>query len=124
MEALEVGTEVQTELLDELGPGDIELAQCLRLPSRPIESQHQLAPQALPQRVLGDELAQSGHDELVLTELQAGVDLVLARGGAQLVEPGDLSHGESLVRHVLEGFATPQPERLLQLTEGPLGLVG
>ena len=69
--------------------------------------------------MLGDEPAQRGQTSSCSTELQAGIDLVLARRGAQLVEPGDLGPGEPLVGHVLEWLTAPQAERLLQLTDGP-----
>src|SRR5215211_502575 len=59
--------------------------------------------------MLGDQLAQRGDGELVLAERQPGVDLVLERGGPQLLQPGGFGDRGRGVTQVLEWLAAPEP---------------
>ena len=79
------------------------------------EREHQLASQPLTRRVLGDERRELA-DELGMTaERELGVDSVLERCEAQLLEPRACGLGEALVGEVRERRAAPERERLAQL---------
>ncbi len=78
-----------------------------------VQSKHELAPEPLPQRVLGDEALQLDGGGSVLPQRQVGLDAILDRGEAKL---GELHHRlpqrGCLVRHVAQGGAVPQRQRL------------
>ena len=88
--------------------------QRVRLPVRAVEREHELAAEPFRQRVLGnqdlelaDELARAAEGEL-------GVDAVLKRREAKLLEPADLALSPRLVGELDQRRAAPQRERLPQ----------
>ena len=88
--------------------------QRLGLTPRSVEREHQLAPQALPQRVLRDQRLELADELSAAAELEVGVDPLLERLQAQLLEPADLGLGERLEGEVGERWAAPQRERLAE----------
>ena len=122
VELLQLAAGIDAELLDEQSARGVELAQCLGLPARPIQGERELSPQPLAERMLGDQLADRRDGELVLAERQPGVDLVLERGGPQLLEPGGLGDRGRSIRQVLEWLAAPEAERGPQFVQGNLGV--
>lgn len=109
---------VDAELVHEPGADAREGAQRFRLAPVTVEGQHQLRPQALAQRVLGDERLELGHEAGVPPERQFGVDAQLECHEAQLLESCDRALGERRVGEVRERHAAPQPEGLLQVVDG------
>ena len=94
---------------------DQGLARCskvrerLRLPSAPVEREHELTLRTLAKWLLAYEGLQLRHQLLVTSEGELGVDEFLAAAQPQLLEAGDRRLGEALVREV--GKSTPPPQR-------------
>ena len=53
-------------------------------------------------------------DLIVVSEGELGIDALLDRGDAQLLEPDGLGAGEVVVRELCERRPAPQPECLVQ----------
>ena len=94
--------------------------QRVGLPAAPVQRQHELAVQLLPQRMPGDQLLQLGGDRVVPAERQVRVDPGLDRDQPQLLQPGRLRPGERVVGQVGEYPAAPQAQRLAQHPGGLL----
>ena len=88
--------------------------QRVRLPARAVEREHDLAAQALAQRVLGDQRLELGHDGVVIAEREVSVDALLERDDAKLFEPARLGFGIRLVRDLGVRRPAPQRERVVQ----------
>ena len=86
--------------------------QGLRLPARPVQRRHQIPPQTLAERVLGDQCLELSDQLVVAPEREVGVDPQLDRCQPDLLEPGDRRLGEALVGEVRERRAPPQRQRL------------
>ena len=91
------------------------VAECLGLPARAVEREHQLAAQALTQRVLPNERLELAHQASVIPERQLGLDPLLDGDEAQLFQSRNLRLGEPLVRELSQRRAAPQAQRLPQL---------
>lgn len=92
----------------------------LGLASGAVEAEHELAAQALSERVCGDEHFELAAELGVATGAQVGVDPLLQRREPQLLEPCDLRLRERLVGEVSEWWPAPQAERFAQLPRRPL----
>ena len=120
LQLLERRARIDPELVDE-GPARILVGvQGLRLPTRPVQRRHQIPPQALAERVLGDECLELSDQLVVAPEREVGVDPELDCCQPDLLEPGDRRLGEALVGEVRERRAPPQRQRVAQ----PLRRVG
>ena len=90
-----------------------------------VEGEHELAAEALPQRVAGDERLQLADELGVAAEREVGLDPLFERRQLQLVQARDLRLCERLVGEVGQGGAPPEGERPAQLLGGllrpPLG---
>ena len=64
--------------------------QRVGLPAAPVQRQHELAVQPLPQRMPGDQLLQLGGQRVVPAQRQVRVDPGLDRGQPQLLQAGRL----------------------------------
>ena len=60
--------------------------QRVGLPAAPVQRQHELAVQPLPQRMVGGQLLQLGGERVVPAQRQVGVDPGLERGQPQLLQ--------------------------------------
>ena len=74
--------------------------------------------QPLAQRVLGDERLELADELRVAAEREVGVDPLLERREAELLEPDDRGLRERLVGEVGERGAAPERERLAQRRRG------
>ncbi len=83
--------------------------QGVHLPAAPIQREHELPPQTLAQRMLGDELLEFGDEPLVATDLKLRFDSFLEGFEAQLGQPRNLCLCERLVHKV--GIRIPPPQR-------------
>lgn len=106
---------LEAELLGEEAPARLVDLERLRLASRAVEGEHQLAAQAFSERMLVHEHFQLANEVGVPADGEIGVDPVLKTGQAELLQTGDLSLGEALVGKLAEGRAPPEGERLPQL---------
>ena len=114
LELLERGSRLDAELLDERRPSAPEHVKGLGLPPAAIEREHQLAAQTLAERVLGDERLQLGDELVIAAESEVGVDSILERREAQLLEPRDLALCERLVPQVGQRLPAPKRKRLAE----------
>ena len=99
---------LEPELLVEQAAAGLVDGERLGLAAAAVEREHELAAQALAQRVLADEPLQLGHELRVAAELEVGVDPLLERGEPLLLEAGALGACE---RRVELGERRPAPER-------------
>ena len=112
LQLLERRARLDPELVDE-GPARILVGvQGLRLPTRPVQRRHQTSPQALAERVLGDQCLELPDQLVVAPECEVGVDPELDCCQPDLLEPGDGRLGEALVGEVRERRAPPQRQRV------------
>ena len=74
VQALQGLAGVDAELIGEQVAGPAVGGQRLGLPVAPVQRQHQLAVQPLPQRMLGGQLLQLGGERIVPAKRQIGVD--------------------------------------------------
>ena len=84
------------------------------LAPRAIEGEHELPAWPLAQGLRLDERLELGDELGVAREREVGVDPLLERDRAQLLEPCDLGLCERLVEEVGQGGAAPQAERLAE----------
>ena len=120
LQLLERRARVDPELVDESPARLLVGVQRLGLPTRPVERRHQIHPEALAERVLGDERLELPDQLVVAPECEVGVDPQLQRGEPDLLEPGDGRLREALVGEVRERRTPPQRQRVAQ----PLRRVG
>ena len=118
LQALQLGSGVEAELLAERGAGRRQRAHGVGLAAGPVLGQGQLAPAALAQRLLGHRLLELPDDGAVAAEGQLDVEAVLHDGGPPLLE----AHDDRLHRHLAgqpgEGRAPPEGEGFVEAVEG------
>ena len=118
LELAELGARIDAELLDErLARGAVG-GERVGLPSRAVEREHELRARALAQRLGSDERLELRDELGVAAERKIGLDPLLERDRAELLEPRDLGLGERLVEEVGERRAAPERERLAERTLG------
>ena len=103
---------LDAELFDERAANFLVGLQRFRLPSRAIEREHELSPEALTQRVLPDQRLELGDNHRVATTGEIRLDARLDGPRPELVETRDLGLREGLVGKVGEGCTPPERERL------------
>ena len=96
----------------------------LRLPPGAVEGDHQLAAQALVERVVDHELLELGHELRAAAELELGLEAPLRDREAQVAQALDDRPGERLEREIGERLAPPQRERLPVERDGRRGVAG
>ena len=112
LQLLECRARIDPELVDECAARFLADVQSFCLPTRPVERGHQIHPQVLAERVLGDECLELCDHLVVAPEREVGVDAELHRDQPDLLEPGDGRLGEALVGEVRERRAPPQRQRV------------
>src|SRR5436305_2014437 len=76
-------------------------------PARAIEGGHELAAEALAQRMTRHERLDARNELALAAALELSVDMILLRHQSQLLEPANLGGGERLQRQLGEWFAAP-----------------
>ena len=99
---------LDAELVGELLPERLVRVERLGLAARPVERQHQLLPQPLPQGVARGERVELGNEHRMPAERQICVDPLLEEPEPHLLEPGGFGRRERLVQL---GERRPAPER-------------
>ena len=120
LESLELLARLQSKLLRELAAGLAVGDERLGLPSGSVERKHQLAAQPLPQGLLGYEGLELADQLAVAATSQIGLDPLLERDPAQLIETGDFGLSEGLVGEVGKRRTPPKRESPAQLLGRPL----
>ena len=114
----DVVSRLDAQFGDQHGAQILEDAQCLGLPTRAVEREHALRPQALAHRVGAGQRLQLAGQCLVATHRQRGVDPQLRGGEQQLLEAARLGPGEGLVAHLAVGRSPPQVLRFVDEARG------
>jgi hypothetical protein len=102
------------ELLDQRRARGLVGLERIRLAPGAIEGEHQLCVQPLAQRMPGGERLEPTDDSGVLAGGEVGVDPLLERAEAQLLELRRVRPGEGLVGEVGQRRPAPQRKRLAQ----------
>ena len=110
MELLQCGARLDAELLDKVTAGFLVRGERFCLSPRPVQREHQLAAEALAKRVVPDERFHLGNELCVALTFEVGVNAILERGKANLLEARRLVLRERLEREVGERWASPQIE--------------
>ncbi len=100
MQLAELAARLDAELLDEPAAGRLVDLQRVGLAAGAVEGEHELAAQALLQRMLGGEGFQLADQLGVLAEREVGLDALCQAVEARLLQAGDLRLGEGLVAEV------------------------
>jgi hypothetical protein len=120
----EFGARVDAELLgDGVSRLPVDLER-LGVPPGAVQGAHQQQPQALPQRMVGQQPAQLGDGLLVPAEGEFGRDPQFAGTEAEFGEPFGLRLDQRRRRDIGQRTAVPQAEGLGQPTGRPLGVSG
>ena len=114
LELAEVGPGLEAQLVRERRSCVPVDGERIRLAARTIEREHELTSDALAVRMPADELLELSDELRMAAECEIGVDPVLGRRQAELVETGDLVLCERLAGHVCERRASPERERIPQ----------
>jgi hypothetical protein len=107
----EIGPRLEAELVGEDAPRLLERLERVRLAAAAIESEHQLRPQPLSERVVGERRAKRGCELTVLAERERNLELLLERVDMQGLEPTRLGTEPRRRRQPHQGGAAPQLER-------------
>jgi hypothetical protein len=105
---------VDAEFVCQGASGPVEGVERLALPPGPVQGQHQLAPQRLPERVSGDQIFQFADHLEVASGGQLGLDALLHRAQPGLLQAPDLALGERHMSQILERRAPEQRDPVAQ----------
>src|SRR5439155_9474528 len=86
LELPQLSARLEAELVHKPAPARLVGGERIRLPRGPIEAEHQLGEQTLPERVLGDEPLELTHQLRAAPELELGVNPGLERQQPPLLE--------------------------------------
>ncbi len=114
LELLQLRRRVEPELVGEREPRRPVDLERLRLAAAAVEREHQLAAQPLAQGVRSDQLLQLPDERSVPAEPELGVDPLLLRRHAQLVETCGLEPREVLLLEIGERRPAPELERIAE----------
>ena len=92
----------------------------LRVPAGPVEREHVLQAEALAKRVLGDQRFELADHVAVMAEREVGLDPLLERGQAELLETRALVPGERL-RDLGQRGPAPERKRVTPAAPSPSG---
>ena len=112
MQAPQLGRRLDPDLVDQGLPGVAERLERVGLAPAPVQREHPLRVQPLPQRVLRQQRVDLPDDLVMPAGGQVRLDRQLPGREPQLVEPADLGPRERLVGQVRERIAAKQRERL------------
>ena len=123
LELLQGRGRLDPELLDERAPAVTVGLERLGLSARAVQSNHQLAAQALAERLLADERLELADERSVTAEGELGLDPPFEPDQPQLVEPADRRARKRLVREVGERRPAPESECVAKTLRRHRGLV-
>jgi hypothetical protein len=100
LQRLELAAGFDPELLDESATRLLVASERLRLPAGTVQREHQLDAQPLPQRLARDVRLELPDERRVAAEGKIGLEPLLERLQAELLDAGDLGLGEAFVGEV------------------------
>ena len=124
LEAAQLGSGLDSQLLDEGFTGAPVGLQCVGLAAGPIERKHELRMQALAPRLFRYQLLQLGDQLGVAPDGQVGVYPHLQGGQALLFQACDHRRRERLGGQLGQRRPPPEPQCLAQHDGGPFGVPG
>jgi hypothetical protein len=113
---------IDAELIGEPGPQVAIDAQRVGLPAAPVQGEHLLAAQPLPERMRGDQAIELADQRGVAAAGQVSLHPVLQRAEPRFLQPCHVRLGEGEVGHVGQRRAAPERERGPQPGSCRLGL--
>ena len=119
MDAAELRTGIDAQLVVQHLAGLVEGLQRFGLPAAAVQRDHQQAAHALAQRVLRDERGELGHRLLVTAQIEQDLGALFGGGRPELGEADPLGPGER-PRHPGERRSVPFAERDLQRGDRPV----
>ena len=114
LKLLQLPPRLQPELVDESIACSPKHVEGVGLASGPVQREHQVAAQALPERLLCHEPLELGHELCPPTAHEFRLDARLHRPKPKLLKPPRLDAGQRLVEQIDPRRPTPQRERLGQ----------
>ena len=120
LELVQLGRELQAELVVERGARGGERVERVGLPAGAVEREHELRTESLAKRLFADERLELGHELRVTALREVGLDPQLERLEPQLVETGG-RRGDGLAREIGERWAAPERKRLAKQRSYLLG---
>jgi hypothetical protein len=118
LEVVEGAAGIDAELVDERSARALIDGEGVRLTTAAIERQHLQRTDALAQRMLLRERREFSDEIRMTSETQVGLDAILERHQAKLLEPRDRSVCERVVGEVGKRGTAPQIKRLAQRRGG------
>jgi len=120
LKPLERRTRFDAELVDQQLSRHLVQLQGVHLAPAPVQRQHELRTQPLPQGMLGDQPLELGHQLGMPAQCQVCLDALLQRSQPQLLQLRDRGLRERLVGELVQRRTSPQSQRVPQ----PSGLGG
>src|SRR5439155_17775435 len=114
LQLLELPAGLETQLRVEGLPGALIDVERVARTSGAIQREHELAVEALVERVLGDQPFELGNELDVASLREVRLDSVLSRAQPRFLEPPGRLSCKRFVAQLGKGFPAPQPERLTQ----------
>ncbi len=114
MEPCELRRGIDAKLVGQDLPDALVGAEGLGLAPVSVQGKHELAPDALPERVLCDQELGFADDSGVLADRHQGFDALLLGDQPQLIQACRLGAQAAILGDVGERGAAPEPERLFQ----------
>ena len=124
LELLERPPRLEAQLVHERAPRVLVGLERLGLTAGAVEGEHELRAHPLPVRVRRREPLELADQLRVAAERQVGVEAVLDRGQAQLLQPGDVGLERGLESEVAERGPAPEREGARERRRGRLGPAG
>ena len=103
---------LQSEIIDELTPRVPKRGQGVGLAPRSVQGKHVRGMQTLAEGMLGNELLELRHQFGAASARELGLDALLDRPQAPLLQLPQLAIGEWLVDQVRESRAAPESQSL------------
>jgi hypothetical protein len=114
LEFLKLETWLDPEFIDEqTSPFPIQVER-FRLPTRPVEREHELRARPFAEGMLMDEHFELPDELTMPTQGEVCLDVPLERSQAKLLEAKDLRLHERLAREVGESGPAPEAERIVE----------
>ena len=123
LELTQLLSELEPQLFVEHTPAFAEDGESVGLPSGSVQGEHELCAWALVQRPLGDERLELGDELRSPPEREVGLDPLLQRQAAQLLEAGRLRLHELLVREVSQRLSSPERQSRAKCRRALRGLL-